>query len=181
MLWRAHDEKRNARRLPGYLESDGTGILRLARRSRGICADAAEPCSGARINCNAEYWRSSVVERPEIQPLRSKVVQTLSEHGYVAVSPGRAGGVSLAREADRIKLGDVVRNAETNMQVVECFDVSTNTCPILPVCQLKPVLSEALNAFLVVLDRYTLADLLNPRRRTSLAKLLAVSHSLNRD
>jgi len=31
-----------------------------------------------------------------------------------------------------------------------------------------------------VLDSYTLADLLNPRRRTSLAKLLAVSHGRNR-
>jgi len=109
-----------------------------------------------------------------------RVVQTLSEHGYVAVNAGRAGGVSLAREADQIKLGDVVRNAETNLQVVECFDMRTNTCPIVPVCQLKPVLSEALDAFLSVLDSYTLADLLNPRRRTSLAKLLAVSHGRNR-
>jgi len=97
-----------------------------------------------------------------------RVVQTLSEHGYVAVNPGRTGGVSLAREANQIKLGDVMRNTETNLQVVECFDMRTNTCPIVPVCQLKPVLSEALDAFLAVLDRYTLADLLNPRRRTSL-------------
>ena len=109
-----------------------------------------------------------------------RVVQTLSEHGYVAVNPGRTGGVSLAREANQIKLGDVVRNAETNLQVVECFDMRTNTCPIVPVCQLKPVLSEALDAFLAVLDSYTLADLLNPRRRTSLAKLLAVSHGRKR-
>ena len=109
-----------------------------------------------------------------------RVVQTLSEHGYVAVNPGRAGGVSLAREADQIKLGDVVRSAETNLRVVECFDLRTNTCPIVPVCQLKPVLSEALDAFLAVLDSYTLADLLNPRRRTSLVKLLAVSHGRNR-
>jgi len=108
-----------------------------------------------------------------------RVVQTLSEHGYVAVNPGRAGGVSLAREANQIKLGDVMRNTETNLQVVECFDTRTNTCPIVPVCQLKPVLSEALDAFLAVLDRYTLADLLNPRRRTSLVKLLAISHSRN--
>ncbi|HTG73968.1 MAG TPA: Rrf2 family transcriptional regulator [Terriglobia bacterium] len=108
-----------------------------------------------------------------------RVVQTLSEHGYVAVNPGRAGGVSLAREANQIKLGDVMRNTETNLQVVECFDMRTNTCPIVPVCQLKPVLSEALDAFLAVLDRYTLADLLNPRRRTSLVKLLAISHSRN--
>ena len=108
-----------------------------------------------------------------------RVVQTLSEHGYVAVNPGRAGGVSLAREANQIKLGDVMRNTETNLQVVECFDMRTNTCPIVPVCQLKPVLSEALDAFLAVLDRYTLDDLLNPRRRTSLARLLAVAHSRN--
>ena len=108
-----------------------------------------------------------------------RVVQTLSQHGYVAVNPGRAGGVSLAREANQIKLGDVMRNTETNLQVVECFDTRTNTCPIVPVCQLKPVLSEALDAFLAVLDRYTLADLLNPRRRTSLVKLLAISHSRN--
>ena len=108
-----------------------------------------------------------------------RVVQTLSEHGYVAVNPGRTGGVSLAREANQIKLGDVMRNTETNLQVVECFDMRTNTCPIVPVCQLKPVLSEALDAFLAVLDRYTLADLLNPRRRTSLVKLLAISHSRN--
>jgi Rrf2 family transcriptional regulator, nitric oxide-sensitive transcriptional repressor len=108
-----------------------------------------------------------------------RVVQTLSEHGYVAVNPGRTGGVSLAREAHQIKLGDVMRNTETNLQVVECFDMRTNTCPIVPVCQLKPVLSEALDAFLAVLDRYTLADLLNPRRRTSLVKLLAISHSRN--
>jgi len=109
-----------------------------------------------------------------------RVVQTLSEHGYVAVNPGRTGGVSLAREAHQIKLGDVMRNTETNLQVVECFDMRTNTCPIVPVCQLKPVLSEALDAFLAVLDSYTLADLLNPRRRTSLAKLLAVSHGRKR-
>jgi len=108
-----------------------------------------------------------------------RVVQTLSEHGYVAVNPGRTGGVSLAREANQIKLGDVMRNTETNLQVVECFDMRTNTCPIVPVCQLKPVLSEALDAFLAVLDRYTLADLLNPRRRTSLVKLLAISHGRN--
>jgi len=109
-----------------------------------------------------------------------RVVQTLNEHGYVAVNPGRAGGVSLAREADQIKLGDVMRNTETNLQVVECFDLRTNTCPIVPVCQLKPVLAEALDAFLAVLDRYTLVDLLNPRRRAGLAKLLEVPRSLNR-
>lgn len=104
-----------------------------------------------------------------------RVVQTLNEHGYVDVFPGRSGGISLARPASQIKLGDVMRSAETNLKVVECFDMETNTCPIVPVCQLKPVLGEALNAFLGVLDRYTLADLLDHRRRNSLSKLLALA------
>ena len=105
-----------------------------------------------------------------------RVVQTLNEHGLVNVFPGRSGGISLARDADKIRLGDVMRFAETNLKVVECFDMETNTCPIVPVCQLKPVLAEALNAFLSTLDKYTLADLLDPRRRNGLTKLFALSN-----
>ena len=105
-----------------------------------------------------------------------RVVQTLHEHGLVNVFPGRSGGISLARDADKIRLGEVMRFAETNLRVVECFDMETNTCPIVPVCQLKPVLAEALNAFLSTLDKYTLADLLDPRRRNGLTKLFALSN-----
>jgi len=104
-----------------------------------------------------------------------RVVKTLNQHGYVDVFPGRSGGISLARQADQIRLGDVVRIAETNLRVVECFDQATNTCPIVPVCQLKPILGDALNAFLGVLDRYTLADLVGHRHRNSLMKILALS------
>jgi Rrf2 family nitric oxide-sensitive transcriptional repressor len=104
-----------------------------------------------------------------------RVVQTLNEHGYVDVFPGRSGGISLARPSNQIKLGKVLRSTETNLKVVECFDMESNTCPIVPVCQLKPVLAEALNAFIEVLDKYTLADLLDNRRRNSLAKLFALS------
>ena len=102
-----------------------------------------------------------------------RVIQTLSAAGYVEVNPGRAGGVSLAREPHLIRLGDVMRATEANLRVVECFDAATNTCPIMPVCTLQPVLEEALNAFLSVLDRYTLADLLDGRSRKRLAKILS--------
>jgi Rrf2 family nitric oxide-sensitive transcriptional repressor len=102
-----------------------------------------------------------------------RVVQTLNDRGYVKVSPGRSGGVSLARGPESIRLGDVMRGAEANMRVVECFDLKTNTCPIVAVCQLQPVLAEALDAFLAVLDRYTLADLLNRRAKNNLAKVFA--------
>lgn len=102
-----------------------------------------------------------------------RVVRTLSEKGYVTVTPGRSGGVSLAREAHQVGIGDVVRSAEINLRLVECFDAKTNTCPIVAACELKSVLAQALDAFLSVLDKYTLADLLTGRRGLRLAKIFA--------
>lgn len=89
-----------------------------------------------------------------------RVVQTLGEHGYVRLLPGRNGGVQLAREPGAIRLGEVVRHAEPNLTLVECFEPATNTCPILGSCLLKKHLREALEAFLTELDRHTLAELL---------------------
>jgi len=89
-----------------------------------------------------------------------RVMHTLREDGYLHLIPGRAGGVSLAKEPHLIRLGDVVRQAEPTLRLAECFDMKNNTCGIAPVCSLKPVLKEALTSFLATLNRHTLADLL---------------------
>jgi Rrf2 family nitric oxide-sensitive transcriptional repressor len=102
-----------------------------------------------------------------------RVVQTLGDHRYVHVSAGRSGGVSLAREPRLIRLGDVIRDTEPTLRLVECFDKETNTCPIAPVCELKTMLSEALNAFLTVLNRYTLDDILARGGQRKLANVFA--------
>jgi Rrf2 family nitric oxide-sensitive transcriptional repressor len=68
----------------------------------------------------------------------------------------------------------VIRYTEEKMDLVECFDPDTSHCRIEPVCGLRGVLEEALDAFLNTLDRYTLADLV-ARRRTPLDRLLSVS------
>jgi Rrf2 family nitric oxide-sensitive transcriptional repressor len=78
--------------------------------------------------------------------------------------------VRLARPADKIIVGDVVRGTEDNLTLVECFDPATNQCPIAPACALAPALDEALQAFFAVLDRHTLADL--TARPRSLTRLL---------
>jgi Rrf2 family nitric oxide-sensitive transcriptional repressor len=77
-----------------------------------------------------------------------RVVQTLAEHGYIQIKTGRSGGVMLAREPEKIPLGNVIRDAEPNLRLVECFDRETNTCVIAPVCGLKRMLQEAMDAFL---------------------------------
>jgi Rrf2 family nitric oxide-sensitive transcriptional repressor len=101
-----------------------------------------------------------------------RVARTLARQGYVKISSGREGGISLARDPQTIRLGDVIRKAETNLRVVECFDKETNSCPIISVCQLKPILSLALKAFLSVMDEYTLADMLREKHGARLAKVL---------
>lgn len=99
-----------------------------------------------------------------------RVVQTLAHHGFVEVRPGRTGGLSLAREPRDINVGRVLRVAEPDYHLVECFQREKNTCPIAPACGLKGVLYEAREAFLSVLEKYTLADVLS-RSAPGLAEL----------
>jgi Rrf2 family nitric oxide-sensitive transcriptional repressor len=60
----------------------------------------------------------------------------------------------LRRAADRINVGALVRQAEEEGERVEC-----GACAIAPACELVGVPGEALAAFMAVLDRYTLSDL----------------------
>ncbi|RKH33930.1 Rrf2 family transcriptional regulator [Corallococcus praedator] len=99
-----------------------------------------------------------------------RVVQTLGQQGWVEVKPGRSGGVLLAKPTGDIRLGKVVRAAEPDFHLVECFNREQNTCPIAPACGLKGVLAEARDAFLATLDKYTLEDLLR-RSKPGLADL----------
>jgi Rrf2 family nitric oxide-sensitive transcriptional repressor len=103
-----------------------------------------------------------------------KVVHRLGLAGYVETVRGRKGGLRLAKPAGQIRVGDVVRSAEENLALVECFEPATSRCAIDPACGLRPVLHEALESFLATLDRYTLADLV-ARRRAPLVRLLEAS------
>lgn len=96
-----------------------------------------------------------------------KVAHTLGRQGIIATVRGRAGGMRLARAADTIRIGDVVRRMEGDLALVECFPGGAGNCLIVRACRLKGVLHEALDAFMSVLDRYTLADLTadNPKLR----------------
>jgi Rrf2 family nitric oxide-sensitive transcriptional repressor len=101
-----------------------------------------------------------------------KVVNELRHLGYLDTTRGRDGGFALARQAAGIRIGEVVRRTEGSMALVECFNRDMNTCPLSPACGLKGVLREALDAFLAVLDRATLADLVaEPRWVTQVVAL----------
>lgn len=98
-----------------------------------------------------------------------RVVRTLGEHDYVELLPGRSGGVRLSRDPATIRLGDVIQKAEPNLRLVECFDLRTNTCPIVQHCGLKAYLRDALGAFIADLNQHTLAELMTASRRSRLS------------
>ena len=99
----------------------------------------------------------------------SKVATRLAREGFVNSERGRSGGLTLARPAKDILVGDVVRAMKRNDPVVECFGTD-KSCLILPACGLREPLARAQEAFFSTLDRYTLADV--TRSRTALAALL---------
>ena len=68
----------------------------------------------------------------------------------------------MGRLPETVGVGDVVRTMEDSMNMVECHGPDASACLIAPVCVLQDVMHEALRAFLIVLDRYTLADLIHP-------------------
>lgn len=102
----------------------------------------------------------------------TKVVHGLGQVGCLETTRGRNGGIRLARPAAEIRVGEVVRRMEGRLALVECFDPPAGRCRIEPACGLRPILDEALEAFVGTLDRYTVADLV-ARRRPSLVRLLA--------
>ena len=102
-----------------------------------------------------------------------KVAQTLTKAGIIDSLRGRGGGLRLARPAGEINLGKVVRATEDSFALVECFDREHNNCVITPACGLRGPLEEALDAFLTVLDGYSLHDLVaNPAASRRMRRLL---------
>ncbi len=118
----------------------------------------------------------------------TKIIHQLGQLGYIESVRGKNGGIRLARAPKDINLGVLIRQIEPDFELVECFatamshdkqqprkaalpmtlideavakSTGSTGCVISPVCQLKSVFFEALTAFISVLERYTLADIIN--------------------
>lgn len=98
-----------------------------------------------------------------------KVVNDLGQKGYLDTVRGRNGGLRLMRRPRDINIGQVVRDIEDDLAVIGCLG-RAGYCRIERACVLRGALRGATDAFLEVLDGYTLADLIRPRK--ALAPLL---------
>lgn len=89
-----------------------------------------------------------------------KIVFELNKMGLIETIRGRNGGIRLAKPAEEINVGLLVRQLENDFVLLECFDKGQNHCVISPGCTLKHVLNRALHAFFKVLEEYTIKDLI---------------------
>ena len=92
----------------------------------------------------------------------AKVVQDLARGGFVTTQRGAGGGIRLARPADAITLGEVVRFLEQRYAIVECFRADGGACLLTPRCRRKSKRAGARGAFLAELDKTSVADCAYP-------------------
>lgn len=107
----------------------------------------------------------------------TKVIHQLGKLGYIDTVRGKNGGIRLSMHPKQINIGQLIRHTESDFALVQCFEeikdknkdttliptvnfstTSTSYCAIAPACTLKSAIAEAAEAFMAVLDRYTLDD-----------------------
>ncbi len=129
---------------------------------RAMMRLAGEP---DRIFTTEELAREFAISRNHL----TKVVRELADRGFLATHRGAGGGMRLARPAESISIGEVVRALEERHAMVECFRADGGGCVLTPRCRLKARLAAARGAFLAELDASSLADCAYPGRSKSRA------------
>jgi len=103
-----------------------------------------------------------------------KIVHQLNRKGYIETVRGKNGGMRLQMAPRDINIGILVRETEEDLHIVVCFSAK-DACKISPVCVLRCMFGEAMDAFLKTLDQYTLEDVIPRAHRTQLLRLLHIS------
>ncbi|MBF6463971.1 Rrf2 family transcriptional regulator [Nocardia beijingensis] len=87
----------------------------------------------------------------------AKAVSRLVELGLVQAHRGRSGGLFITAAGRAASVGALVRELESDRDVVECAD--PNPCPLIGACRLRRILGDAKKAFYAELDRYSIGEL----------------------
>ena len=91
-----------------------------------------------------------------------QILTQLKAAGYVESKRGKFGGYSLAKKMDRIKFGPVIRLIDGPLAPIPCVSQTSYvrcTCPDEVHCGLRMLMLDVRNAIAKILDRYTLAEI----------------------
>lgn len=90
-----------------------------------------------------------------------QVLYTLRTGGFIATKRGKFGGYYLARSMAKISIGEVVRHVDGKLAPIACASVTAYekcSCPDEAHCGLRMLMIDVRNAISNILDRYTLAN-----------------------
>lgn len=122
----------------------------------------------------AEVGRSlvQVSELAESEKIPAKfleqVMQQLKEAGFISSQRGKFGGYRLALPASKITIGRVVRLVDGPLAPISCVSHTAYepcSCPDEAHCGLRMLMLDVRNAIAAILDRYTLADVVEVTTR----------------
>ena len=91
-----------------------------------------------------------------------QIFMQLKAAGYVESKRGKFGGYSLAKRMDRIRFGAVIRLIDGPLAPIRCVSQTGYercSCPDEVHCGLRMLMLDVRNAIAKLLDRYTLADI----------------------
>ena len=89
------------------------------------------------------------------------IMLEMNKAGWVKSIPGRYGGYVLARRADDITLGEVIRNFEGMIAMISCVSVSSyEPCSQESKCHFRRVFLNIRNLTAQILDKTTIASCL---------------------
>ena len=89
------------------------------------------------------------------------VMQELRNAGYVGTRRGKYGGYFLAKPMGEITMGEIARRIDGPLAPIACASQTAYapcTCPDEDHCGLRMLMIDVRNAIANVLDRYTLAN-----------------------
>ena len=97
-----------------------------------------------------------------------QIMQQLREAGYVQSVRGKHGGYRLGKPAAQITIGNVVRLIDGPLAPIGCVSQTAYVpcnCPDEAHCGLRMLMLDVRNAIAAILDRYTLADVVEVTTR----------------
>ena len=115
--------------------------------------------------------RVTELAKAEDLPIKflEQVMQQLREAGFVESERGKHGGYRLAKPSSQIHIGEIVRLIDGPLAPIGCVSQTAYApcnCPDEAHCGLRMLMLDVRNAIAAILDRYTLADVVEVTTRS---------------
>ncbi len=93
-----------------------------------------------------------------------QIIGLLNKAGYVKSVRGAQGGYRLAKDPSQYTVGMILRLTEGNLSPVACLEDEVNQCTRQEHCETLDVWKQLAGAINMVVDGFTIADLLAKKR-----------------